>query len=473
MKARRAPRVWRRSSPASECVRCQSLRRENEALRQEIASLRESLVEAHRAGKRQAAPFSKGPPKMAPQRPGRKPGKDYGVKARRVIPESIDEIHTVPPPACCPYCGGDVVETSHTAAQYQEDIPPVKPLIRRFDVHFGRCVRCKRPVRGRHPLQTSDALGAAGVHIGPRALALAADLNKRIGAPFGKVSAVFCTAFSLSITRGGISQALDRVAAALAPTYDTLVQQIQSASVVAADETGWKVGGRLWWLWAFVTPRVTVYRIMDGRGYDEASLVLGADFDGKLLRDGWAPYRRFEHATHQTCLAHLVRRCAENLETAKQGAARLPHAVLDILRRALRLRDHWLDHPPTPHGRATHAGRVAAAMNHFLAWRPTDDENRKLVKHLRKERDALFLFLKNPIVPATNWWGEQAIRPAVVTRKVWGGNRTPRGALTQQTIASVLRTCHQQRVDPCLLVEELLRSPVARIASLPSLASGP
>lgn len=472
MKARRAPRVWRRSSPTSECARCETLRRENEALRREIASLRESLVEAHRVGKRQAAPFSKGAPKMAPKRPGRKPGKDYGVKARRVIPESIDEVHEVPSPACCPYCGGDVVET-HTASQYQEDIPPVKPLIRRFDVHIGRCVRCTRPVRGRHPLQTSDALGAAGVHIGPRALALAADLNKGIGAPFGKVSAVFRTAFSLSITRGGISQALDRVAAALAPTYDALVQQIQSASVVAADETGWKVGGHLQWLWVFVTPRVTVYRIMDGRGYDEACLVLGADFDGKLLRDGWAPYRRFEHATHQTCLTHLVRRCAENLETARQGAARLPHAVLDILRRALRLRDHWLDHPPTPHGRATHAGRVAADMDHFLAWKPTDDENRKLVKHLRKERDALFLFLRNPIVPATNWWGEQAIRPAVVTRKVWGGNRTPRGAVTQQTIASVLRTCHQQRVDPCLLVEELLRSPVARVASLPSLASGP
>lgn len=472
MKARRAPRVRRRASPASECERCETLRQENEALRREIARLRESLTEAHRAGKRQAAPFSKGPPKMAPTRPGRKPGQDYGVKARRVIPERIDEVHTVPPPACCPYCGGDVVET-HTASQYQEDIPPVKPLIRRFDVHIGRCVQCKRPVRGRHPLQTSDALGAAGVHIGPRALALAADLNKRIGAPFGKVSAVFRTAFSLSITRGGLSLALDRVAAALIPTYHALVQQIRSAAVVAADETGWKVGGHLQWLWAFVTPRVTVYRITDGRGYDEACLVLGADFDGKLLRDGWAPYRRFEHATHQTCLAHLVRRCAEHLETAQQGAARLPHAVLDILRRALRLRDHWLDHPPTPHGRATHAGRVAAAMDGFLAWKPTDDENRKLVKHLRKERDALFLFLKNPIVPATNWWGEQAIRPAVVTRKVWGGNRTPRGAVTQQTIASVLRTCHQQRVDPCLLFEKLLRSPVARVASLPSLASGP
>jgi len=112
-------------------------------------------------------------------------------------------------------------------------------------------------------------------------------------------------------------------------------------------------------------------------------------------------------------------------------------------------------------------------MDRYLAWNPTDEENRKLVKHLRCERDALFTFLKNPSVPASNWWGEQAIRPAVVTRKIWGGNRTANGAATQQTIASVLRTCQQQGADPFAIIEELLRSPVARVASLPCFASGP
>jgi transposase len=170
---------------------------------------------------------------------------------------------------------------------------------------------------------------------------------------------------------------------------------------------------------------------------------------------------------------HLIRRCKLNLETAERGTARLPHAILRILQRALRLRDHWLDHPPTPHGRATHAGLLAAAMDPLLAWNPVDDENRKLVKHLRHERDALFTFLRNPSVPASNWWGEQAIRPAVVTRKVWGGNRTPSGAVTQQIIASVLRTSRQQAVDPCTILEDVLCSPRPRVASLPSLAPGP
>jgi len=436
------------------------------------ARLRERLAEAERAGKRQAAPFSKGEPKEEPKLPGRKPGRDYGIRARRQVPDHVDEVYDVPPPSHCPDCGG-VVEDDHVVSQYQEDIPPVTTIIRRFDIHIGRCVRCKRRVRSRHPLQTSDAVGAAGVQVGPHALALAADLNKRIGVPFGKLSTVFTTAFSLSITRGGVCLALHRVASVLTPTYDALVRQVQQAPLVASDETGWRVGGHLQWLWVFVTERVTVYRIMDGRGYEEACTVLGADFHGNLLRDGWSPYRRFAHATHQTCLNHLITRCLENLQTAQRGTARVPYAILRILYRALHLRDHWLDHCPTVRGRAIHTGRIVAAMDRLLAWNPTEDENRKLIKHLRNERTALFTFLCDPRVPATNWWGEQAIRPAVVTRKIWGGNRTAVGAATQQTIATFLRTCYQQRADPYPMIEVLLRSPVAMLVPLPSLISGP
>lgn len=476
----RIAQTFRGSAAAAGCPECERLRQENEKLRQandaqreEIARLRQELQDAQRRGKRQAAPFSKGPPKKDPKRPGRKPGKGYGPKARRPVPDHVDETYAVPLPPCCPDCGGAVL-SDQTVYQHQEEIPPVKPIIRRFEIELGHCVQCHRRVRGRHPLQTSDALGAASVHLGPAALALAASLNKHTGIPFGKVRDIFRTTFSLSISRGGLSQALARVAGALAPTYDVLVAQVRRAPVVAADETGWKVGGELQWLWAFVTTQITIYRIMDGRGYAEACAVLGADFAGTLLRDGWAPYRSFAHATHQTCVGgHLIRRCQGLLETAQRGAARVPHAVLRILYRALALRDHWREHPPTSRGRAIHVGLLTAEMDRLLAWSPTDEANRKLLKHLRNERDALFTFLRDPRVPASNWWGEQAIRPAVVTRKVWGGNRTAVGAATQSTIASFLRTCSQQHVDPAPLIALVLRSPVPLIAPLPSFALGP
>ncbi len=351
------------------------------------------------------------------------------------------------------------------APQYHAELPSGRPHITRFDITIGRCRHCRRRVQGRHPRQSSDALGAAAVQLGPRALALTADLNKGLGLSFGKVSRLFQTFFGLAVSRAGLCRALHRVARVAAPTYGASLEWIRHrAPVVTADETGWKVGGRLQWLWVFTTACVTIYAIQPGRGFDEAAQVLGEDFTGTLVRDGWGPYRRFQHAIHQTCLGHLLRRCHENLETAVGGTARVPHAVKALLQDALVLRDRHARGEISPHGLAVARGRLEARGDRLLAWPPSDEDNRKLAAHLVRERDALFPFLYRPEVPATNWAAEQAIRPAVVTRKVCGGNRTWPGAHTQEVITSLLRTCHQQGRDVYALLIGLLRAPTPRIA---------
>ena len=43
----------------------------------------------------------------------------------------------------------------------------------------------------------------------------------------------------------------------------------------------------------------------------------------------------------------------------------------------------------------------------------------------------------------TNWPAEQAIRPAVVNRKVWGGNRTMAGGKAQSVLMSVIETARR------------------------------
>jgi len=121
-----------------------------------------------------------------------------------------------------------------------------------------------------------------------------------------KVATILRTGCGLTITPGGLVQALHRVAARSTPTAHALVVAVRRSPVVAPDETGWKVGGRLWWLWVFVTRDVTVYAIQPGRGYAQAAAILGPRYGGVVVRDGWAPYRKFPHATHQTCLAHYA-----------------------------------------------------------------------------------------------------------------------------------------------------------------------
>ena len=454
---RQGPRRSRR-----ECRRCRKLQRQNEVLSQENRTLKARLrrlerrFEAEvRAGKRQAAPFSKGSPKRSPRKPGRRPGTEYGVAARRKIPEHVDETVEVALPRSCPDCGGSV-KARGVSEQYQTDIPPVRPHVTRFRIQLGECTGCRRAVRGRHPRQTSDAVGAAGSQLGPQVVAMATHLNKGLGLSFEKCSDVFETAFGLGVSRSGLCQALDRLAAAAEPTYEALIQSLRQAPAVSPDETGWKLGGELVWLWTYATPALTVYAIQDGRGFDQAANVLGTDFGGVLIRDGWAPYRRFEEAEHQSCLAHLLRRCRRLIDDALAGAARFPHAVRRILLRGLDLRDRYLGAEITRHGLAVLTGKLEAEMDRLLQWNVQDSANARLQRHLLREQPHLFTFLHNPgVVEATNWWSEQAIRPAVVIRKVCGGNRTWNGAVTQEVLASLLATCRKQGVSPYPVLGEI------------------
>ena len=453
--------------------RIERLERENERLRRRVKELEAQLEQAQRAGKRQAAPFSKGKGQSNGRRPGRRRGEAYGKKAHRAVPTHVDREVDVALPSTCPHCGGTVRE-EQTADQYQEELPPVRPVVTRFVVHVGHCEQCGRRVQGRHPEQTSDALGAAASQLGPQAVALATHLNKTVGASMAKTAATLRRMSGITVTPGGVSQALDRVGRRAEPTYDALVEAVRHSAVVAPDETGWKVGGDRQWLWDFVGDQVTVYSIQPGRGFKEAAAVLGKDFAGVLERDGWAPYRQFTKATHQTCNAHLIRRCREMLQTAKGRARHIPLTVKQLLQDGMALRDK---RDAGQLGTTAVQAEVAALEERLDAvlaeLEHTQHEgNRRLLKHLATERPAVFTYLHREGVQATNWRAEQGIRPAVVNRKVWGGNRSPAGAHTQEVLASVLRTCQQQARDPALILADLLRSPTPVVAPLHLIGPG-
>ena len=167
----------------------------------------------------------------------------------------------------------------------------------------------------------------------------------------------------------------------------------------------------------------------------------------------------------KSCLAHHFKRAKNILEDAKRGAARFPRAIIRTLKEALDLRDKREEY--SEHGFAVWRGRVTAEFDRILAWNPTYEPNAKFVKHLRREREHLFTFLFHPEVEATNWPAEQAIRPAVITRKMSGGNRTSQGARAQSVLTSVIRTCSQRAVDAWDFLIQLLRHGDTRAILLP------
>jgi transposase len=429
----------------------------NERLRGEVEALR-------RAAKRQAAPFSRGEPEPNPKRSGRRSGAAYGTRAYRPPPEQVDQVVTVELPACCPGCGGELV-LERVATQHVEELPPTRPLVTCYQIQVGCCRSCGRRVQPRHPGQTSDALGAAGTQVGPRAVALAAWLSKGLGLPAGKITRLFAQ-LGLRITAGGVTQAVARAGRALTPTYQALVERVRASPVVAGDETGWRVGGA---------------RRGCGRLSASASRSIGSPAGGATRRPQRSSARTTPGRSNATAgrpTAALSTRptrpawrtccgaCGELVADADRGQAKTPHAVRRLLAHALWLRDARDARTLDAATLAAEAGRLGAKVDKLIAGATRYPPNRRLLDHLARERAHLFTFLGVGGVQATNWRAEQAIRPAVVARKVWGGNRTWAGADTWQVLTSVLRTASQQDRDAIELLACLLRVPVPIVADL-------
>jgi transposase len=426
------------------CPGCRVLQARVAQLEALVQDLTRRLEEALRAGKRQAAPFRKGPPKPQPKRPGRKSGEQHGTHGHRPPPppEQIDEVLEAHLPDACPQCGGAVVETD-VAQQYQIDLPR-QPIRRQFNIHRGNCPQCGTRLQGRHPLQTSEALGAAASQIGPDAQAAIVTLNKEAGLSHGKIAACLDALLGIDLTRGASVQIVLRAAERLQPAYEEILQATRQAEQLSVDETGWRLGGQSAWLHVWVSKEATCYAVHRRRSADLLEAVIGLDWDGLLIHDGFASYDRFEEAAHQQCVAHLLRRAREMLEGATRGAVRFPRQVIELFAGAIHLRNEYV------------AGRVAEAewegaryacetrLLQLLRSPRTAPGYQTLAEHLRNHFHSWFAFLSETSVPATNWEAEQAIRPAVVNRKVWGGNRTEPGGQAQGILSSVIETCKKQ-----------------------------
>jgi transposase len=443
------------------------LQRRVAELQTRVQELTAQLEESRRAGKRQAAPFSKGEPKQQPKKPGRKPGASYGIKRHRPppAPEQIDEVHEAPLPNVCPDCGGPLDET-HVEQQFQVEIPR-RPIHRQFNIHVGKCSSCQRRVQGRHPLQTSDALGAAASQLGPDAQAAIVDLNKNAGLSHGKVATVFENLFHIPLSRGGSAHVILRAGRRCEPVYQAIRRSLRQSDWCVPDETGWRLGGLAAWLHTLVGPFATAYVVDPTRGHQPAADILGLDYAGVLVHDGWSPYDCFPNARHQQCNQHILRRCEEILETAQRGSVRFPRRVAELLHQGLDLRDRYLASEISEHGLAVARGRLQQALEDAVFPTKTDVINERLAKHLWNHIDEFFTFLHRPGLDATNWRAEQAIRFGVILRKVWGGNRTPAGGRAQSVLMSVWRTCWQRGRNALDFLSGLLRRRVVPIALPP------
>ena len=424
----------------------QKLQKQIERLEQTVQQQQEEIESLKRIGKRQATPFARRHWVEQPKRPGRKAGQ--GKFARRELPKVV-KIHETKEAKLhgCPECGGHL-QTIRKHEQFVTDIPVVEVQTTHFVTYSGYCTSCHKRVRSQHPEQTSQATGAAGVMVGPRAKALAADLKHRLGVSYGKVSEVLHDAFGLSVSRSGWCQADQKLARSARPVYKELLEAIRQCSVVNADETGWRIGTLSAWLWVFTHRDLTVYTIRSNRSSDVVLDILGTHFSGILTSDGLLSYddRRLSDWLKQKCLSHLLKDLKEMNETKTGRALHFARQATALLQEALALKREKSSLSPRTFSQR--AASLEVRLDHLIAHsrRFSDPDNARFAKRLRKHRPHLLRFLYVDDLEPTNNLAERMLRPAVITRKTNGCNRTQDGAAAHSILSSVLVTCHQQSV---------------------------
>lgn len=417
--------------------RCTKLKKDN-------CRLRRQLDEAQRHGHRQANPFRRRHLKKRKKKPGRRPGHQANLRPTPT-PQQVDcTIHVACP--VCPDCGGKLLDPQ-IVTQFQTDLPPIVPIVTQFHIHTSYCPRCRQRVQGRHPQQTADATGAAGNTLGPVVLTMAAELKHRLGVPYRKICDFLETYCGLHAAPATFVRADQRLAQRARPTYDLLIDALRRCGVVHADETGWRVGSLGGWLWVFSNQHLTIYTIRTGpgaRSHHVPADILGPDFDGFLIVDGFKAYDVLDYAKGQ-CNGHLLRRAKELSAAASPREQGKLQNLIALLQDAIDLAQRRTQLTPTVYER-----RVADIDQRFDDWllhlarSRRSPELDRLVSHIANHYDQWLLFLRQPAVPPTNNHAERMLRPAVITRKVGGCNKSLKGALVHSILASLMVTCRQQ-----------------------------
>jgi transposase len=415
-----------------------------------LAEMERRFEELERRALRGAAPFARpeGKRSPSPKRPGRKGGHE-GVSRVRPPEEAVDRRIEVPL-THCPHCGDALaLETDALLEQTLIEAPPVRPHVIRLVTHRNLCRGCGRQVASTHPLQVSTASGAAGTHLGPRALALAASLNQGTGLTMRKTCTVLRDLVGIGLSPGGLAQALARMAGRLAPAYDALLETVKAEPVLHTDETSWWVGRSGFSLWVLTNRAGTCYRVVSARSRAEAEALVG-DYQGVLVSDCLNIYDELTPHQHK-CYAHHLKEIGKALQDPKVRASPYLRELRALLSGAMALKAEMACLPPAAVARMRQAleanadrllGLPRTEANAGADTAPAPAEE-KLRQRLRKQRDHLFIFLDHEAVDATNNLAERQLRPAVISRKLSCGNKTERGARAWQVLASLAATCRQ------------------------------
>lgn len=359
--------------------------------------------------------------------PLRSPGARLGHEpARRPVPpESEVTDRAVYDLSVCPVCKHTVGDVVDKVEKYQEDIDlaPRNKIVRHYTITRHWCSHCQEYVR---PVNTP----AQNLRrFGPNVMGYILYARYRLRLPLLKIQESLSDLHNFQISEGEIVAQLNEARDSFGEQYDLICELIKNAKVVYADESGWRMDGDNWYIWAFVSPEdgAVRYEVADTRGGGIARDALGDKADRVIVSDGYSVYNSLP-GSNQQCWVHLLR-------VAKAKSV-VVYGVLCKLYAQLLLE---LEKPVQDRNKAMIGERLTSIQTKTYR-RQTEPLAQEVQARIARHHDQLLVCLDHDNVLPENNTAERAIRSQVILRKIFGGNRSPTGAKTHAVNTSVIAT---------------------------------
>jgi transposase len=337
-------------------------------------------------------------------------------------------------PPKCSKCSAslDGAEVVATAKRQVFDIPPVKVTVTEHRCetkkcsHCGTCTTGEFPKDVKAPAQYGERLYAYGIYL----------MNQQL-LPEDRVQQTLEDLLCISPTTYTLKLANSNFAAKVEPIQEAVLGDVKAAAVKHADETGFRVNGKTWWLHVLATQGGTHYRVSQKR----KDLEPIQEMSGVLVHDHWKPYFQLTGVSHALCNAHHLRELKALKEIEKESWAikmdRLLRAVNRLASPAIERISPLYDHI-VAEGLAFHQ-----SLSPFSTKTKKRRPGHNLLLRLQDFKDAVLRFVTKPEVPFTNNLAEQDIRMMKVKQKISGGFRTEAGAKDFATIRGFISTARK------------------------------
>lgn len=426
---------------------------ENADLRAEVQQLKEAAIESqiqsvnkqsNKPSSKQAEWEQKGvgnDGKGKRKKRGKKGRKGSGNQAK-YKPVSRQETASV---AQCANCGSDLSQSpvlGSSTSRIIEDIPALPLEIGVIEVLQEKkyCKHCQSVTTASSDLALSKADIGLNTTIHLIYLWISCCL------PFTRIAAYFQDIFSQRISTSGLCAQVQRVAKIMDGVYQEILEDIKGSEILHADETGWRVGGKNWWLWVFGTQDSAIYTIDKSRGKDVIRRILGEIFLGVLVVDGWKSYLSLI-CEQQSCMAHLLRKIRKLYAAfpTLRSVAKFYLKFRRILKDGERLQAKRQELGEALFERRLE--KLHLRLEELVKWRNPNEILALIIKKVKNQQPRILTFVKHPGVPCHNNYGEYLIRIGVLKRKVSYGSKSSEGAEAYATLLSIYTTCKLRKIS--------------------------